>query len=59
MINEIYGRRYAFGAIVLAYLSNLLFVTFVYAVGAAEPTWSLQQEEWWREYFFASHMPVV
>lgn len=41
-------------AIALAYLSNLLFVTFVYAVGAAEPIWGAQQEAWWREYFFAS-----
>jgi hypothetical protein len=54
MINEVYGRRYAFAAIALAYLSNLLFVTFVYAVGAAEPIWGAHQEAWWREYFFAS-----
>ena len=54
MINEIYGRRYALGAIALAYLCNLLFVSFVYAVGAAEPIWGAQEEGWWREYFFAS-----
>jgi uncharacterized integral membrane protein (TIGR00697 family) len=54
MINEIYGRRYALSAVALAYLMNLLFVTFIYAVGSAEPVWSAQQEDWWRDYFFAS-----
>ncbi len=54
MINEIYGRRYAWGAIALAYLANMLFVSFVFAVGSLPATWDSSHEHWWRDYFYTS-----
>jgi uncharacterized integral membrane protein (TIGR00697 family) len=51
MINEIYGRSRAYLAMGIAYVVNLLFVTFVYLGASATPLWDLQSEQFWASFF--------
>jgi hypothetical protein len=51
MINEVYGRRNALWAMAISYVSNLLFVTFVFMAAGTEAVWGAEKEAAWREYF--------
>lgn len=51
MINEVYGRRNALRAMVIAYISNFLFLTFVFMALGTQGIWSADKEAAWREYF--------
>jgi hypothetical protein len=51
MINEIYGKRKAYLAVIMAYVVNLIFITFVYLGSSAQPLWSAENEEFWLNYF--------
>lgn len=51
MINEIYGKRKAYLAVIMAYMINLLFITFVYMGASAQALWSAEKEGFWLSYF--------
>ena len=51
MINEIYGKRKAYLAVIMAYIMNLIFITFIYTGIQARPLWNMENETFWRSYF--------
>lgn len=51
MVNEIYGRRKAIITIVMAYLANLMWVSFVMTAASATPLWEPGKEVWWQSVF--------
>jgi uncharacterized integral membrane protein (TIGR00697 family) len=51
MINEIYGKRKACLTVIMAYIVNLLFITFIYMGIQAQPLWSTENETFWLSYF--------
>lgn len=54
MINEIYGKRKAYLAVIMAYMVNLIFITFIYMGIQAQPLWSTENETFWLNYFTQS-----
>lgn len=54
MVNEIYGKKKALVTIGMAYLANLVWVSFVMTAASATALWSPEQESWWREVFLVA-----
>lgn len=51
MINEIYGKKKAYFSVIIAYAINLIFITFIYMGASAQSIWSLEEENFWLNYF--------
>ena len=51
MINEVYGKSRAYVAVLMAYMTNLLFVLFVVLVGSMMAVGPALQEQYWHDYF--------
>jgi len=51
MVNEVYGRRKAHAAITIAFITQVLLVTFIIMVNSLTPASSFPYEEAWKEIF--------
>lgn len=51
MLNEIYGKKAAYLAAVIAYVANLMFVSFVLMSFNLTPVWDEGHEAFFREFF--------
>ena len=60
MINEIYGKKMAYNAIFLAFLSNVLVSMFIFMLSTVPPApWILELDEVWKYFMLQTPRVVV